>query len=166
MDKLTAKARKALDALRKARSMSDPKFKEIKPNYRKGALEVTLRKGRSLKTYTLPFTAFPEMKIGSRNRFVTITIDKELRNQGVFFTLEDGTEGSFPSDLILYYCEPTYDWFPLNQIERALKGRMGKSKLAVRVVADALSASASKVLRLLEENRGSRQLPQVLKLAE
>jgi hypothetical protein len=146
--------------------MSDPRFEEIKANYRKRALKVTLRKGRRLKTYTIPFTAFPEMKIGPRNRFVSIRIDKEFRKQGAFFTLQDGTEGSFPSDLILYYCEPSYEWSPLNQIERTLKGRMGKSRLAARVVADALAAFPSKVLRLLEENRGSRHLPEVLKLAE
>ena len=106
------------------------------------------------------------MKIGPRNRFVSITIDKELRNQGAFFTLEDGTEGSFPSELILYYCEPSYDWSPLNQIERTLKGRMGKSKLAVRVVADALKMFPAKVLRLLDEYLASPQLPEVLRLAE
>ena len=146
--------------------MSDPKFRAIKPNYQRGVLEITLQRGKSLKTYTLPFTAFPGMNISRRNRFVSITIDKELRDQGAFFALEDGTEGSFPSDLILYYCEPSYNWSPVNQIERALKGKMGKSRLGVRVVADALSASPAQVIRLLQENRGSRHLPQVLKLAE
>ena len=146
--------------------MSDPKFSEIKPNYRKGALEVTLRKGRRLKTYALPFTAFAGMNIGPRNRFVSITIDKELRDQGASFRLADGAEGSFPSDLVLYHCEPSYAWSPLSQIERTLKGKFGKSRLAVRVVADALQAYPSRVIRLLEENRGSRQLPRILKLAE
>jgi len=38
--------------------------------------------------------------------------------------------------------------------------------LSVRVLADALNTSPSQVVRLLEENRGSKQLLQLLKLAE
>jgi hypothetical protein len=146
--------------------MSDPKFERIKPNYRKGALEITLRTGKKLKTYTLPFAVFSGMKIGSHNRFVSITIDKELRNHGAFFTLEDGTEGSFPSDFILYHCDPSYAWSPLQQIERTLNGKMAKSKLGVRVVADALEMVPAKVRLLLQQYRASPQLPRVLKLAE
>ena len=43
---------------------------------------------------------------------------------------------------------------------------MGKSKLAVRVVADALKMFPAKVLRLLDEYLASPQLPEVLRLAE
>lgn len=146
--------------------MRNPRFKEIKPNYRKKALEVTLREGRKLNRYVLPFSVFDKMDIGPHNRFVSIYIDKEINDQGAFFTLQDGTKGSFPSDLVLYYCDPAYDWSPINQIKRALKGKLGESKLSIRVVADALQTSPSQVVRLLEENRASTQLLQLLRLAD
>jgi len=66
----------------------------------------------------------------------------------------------------LYYCDPTYDWAPVNQLKRALRDKLDASKLSVRVLADALSTSPSQVVRLLEENRGSKQLLQLFKLAE
>ena len=42
--------------------MSGPKFAEIRPDYRKGVLKVTLRRGKKLKTYTLPFAVFAGMR--------------------------------------------------------------------------------------------------------
>lgn len=146
--------------------MRNPKFKRIKPNYRKRALEVTLLERGKLKDYLLPFAALAKFNISAHNRFAAILIDKELNGQGAFFTLENGTQGSFPTDLVLYHCDPSYDWSPINQIKRTLKGKMGESNLSVRVVADALRTSPSQVVRLLEENRGSRQLLQLFQLAE
>ena len=55
--------------------------------------------------------------------------------------------------------------FKADQVE-ALKGELGKSKLSVRVLADALRTSPTQVVRLLEENRASKQLLQLFKLAE
>ena len=138
--------------------MRNPRFKEIKPNYRKKALEVTLREGRKLNRYVLPFSVFDGMDIGRQNRFASIYIDKEIDGQGAFFTLEDGTQGSFPADLVLYYCDPSYDWSPINQIKRALRGKLGELKVSIRVVADALQTSPSQVVRLLAKNRASTQL--------
>lgn len=146
--------------------MRNPRFKQIKPNYRKRGLEVTLREGTKVKKYFLPFAALGKINASSRNRLASIFIDKELNDQGAFFTLEDGTQCSFPPDLVLYHCDPSYDWAPLNQIKRALKGKLGESKLSVRVLADALKTSPSQVVRLLEENRGSRHLLQLFRLAE
>ena len=57
------------------------------------------------------------------------------------------------------------DWSPLNQVRRKLQGTLGGSKLAVRVVADAVQKSSSQVLKLLEEYRGSH-LGEVLRLAD
>ena len=146
--------------------MRNPKFKEIRPNYRKNLLEITLQeRGRSSR-YSLPFSAVGATKAHSENRFARIKIDKELDSQGAFFVLEDGTKGGFPADLVLYYCDPTYDWSPINQLKRALKNKLGKHKLSVRVVADALKTSPAQVVRLLEENRASKQLLQLFKLAE
>ena len=146
--------------------MRNPRFKEIKPNYRKKALEVTLREGRKLNRYVLPFSVFDDKEIGPQNRFASIDIDKEIDAQGAFLTLEDGTRGSFPADLVLYCCDPSYDWSPINQIKRALRGKLGELKLSIRVVADALQTSPSQVVRLLAENRASTQLVQLLRLAE
>jgi hypothetical protein len=144
-------------------SMRNPKFKEIKPNYRKNVLEVTLRDGKRIKSYSLPFAVFRDVKISSRNRFRSITIDHELGNQAVSFVLEDGSKGEFPADFVLYYCDPTYHWSPLNQLKSALKNKISTS---VRVIADALDTSPSQVVRLLQENKASKQIVQLIRLAE
>lgn len=146
--------------------MRNPIFKEVKPNYRKNVLEITLQEGRKTKEYSLSFAVFRDKKIHSKNRFTSIAIDEELGNQAVSFTLEDGTKGDFPADFVLYHCDPTYDWSPINQLKRALKDRLDTSKLSVRVIADALNTSPSQVVRLLQENKGSKQLAQLFKLAE
>src|SRR5574341_1104648 len=146
--------------------MRNPKFKEIKPNYQKNVLEITLVEGRKAKKYSLPFAVFRDQKISSKNRFSSITIDRELGNHAASFVLEDGSKGDFPADVVLYYCDPTYDWSPINQLKRALKDQLAKSKLSVRVVADALNTSPSQVMRLLQENKISKQIAQLFRLAE
>ena len=146
--------------------MRNPKFKAIKPNYRKGVLEITLQEGRKPTRYNLPFAAFKGTKISAKNRLVSIGIDEELGRQGATFVMADGTHGNLPADFVLYYCDPTYDWSPINQLKRVLRDKLDASKLSVRVLADALRTSPSQVVRLLEENRGSKQLLQLLKLAE
>ena len=146
--------------------MRDPTFKKIKPNYQKNVLEITLVEGRKAKKYNLPFAVFRDKKISRKNRFSSITIDPELGNQAASFVLEDGSKGDFPADVVLYYCDPIYDWSPINQLKRALKDQLDKSKLSVRVVADAMNTSPSQVIRLLEENRASKQITQLFQLAE
>ena len=146
--------------------MRNPKFKAIKPNYRKGVLEITLQEGRKLTRFNLPFAALKGTRVGPKNRFVSIDLDEDLGRQGATFVLADGTRGDLPADFVLYYCDPTYDWSPLNQLKRVLRDKLDASKLSVRVLADALRTSPSQVVRLLEENRGSKQLLQLLKLAE
>lgn len=146
--------------------MRNPKLKKIRPNYRRQVLEITLVEGRKAKKYNLPFAVFQNKTIGSKNRFAAITIDQELGNQAASFVLEDGSKGEFPADLVLYYCDPSYDWSPINQLKRALKDKLGGSKLSVRVLADALNTSPSQVVRLLQENRVSKQIAQLFQLAE
>jgi hypothetical protein len=146
--------------------MRNPTFKAIKPNYRKSVLEITLQEGRKVARYSLPFGAIKATRVSARNRFVSIDIDEELGRQGATFVTADGTRGDLPADFVLYYCDPTYDWSPVNQLKRALREKLYAAKLSVRVLADALDTSPSQVVRLLEENRGSRQLLQLLKLAE
>ena len=146
--------------------MRNPTFKAIEPNYRKSVLEITLQEGRKLTRYNLPFAAFKRARVTSKNRFVSIDIDEELGRQGATFVTADGTRGDLPADFVLYYCDPTYDWSPINQLKRVIRDKLDASKLSVRVLADALRTSHSQVVRLLEENRGSKQLVQLLKLAE
>ncbi len=146
--------------------MRNPAFKEIHPNYRRRVLEIILREGRRTKKYSLPFSAFRKRNIHAKNRFVSISIDRELAGQAASFVLEDGSKEDFPADFVLYHCDPSYDWSPINQLKKALKDRLGKSKLSVRVIADALHTSPSQVVRLLEENKVSKQLVQLFRLAE
>jgi len=146
--------------------MRNPKFKEIIPNYRKRVLEITLQEGRKLTRHSLPFAVFPGIQMGTGNRFAEITIEKDLGNQAISYRLQDGTQGDFPADLVLYYSDPTYQWSPINQLKRALKRKIADSNLSFRVLADALDTSPSQVVRLLEENRASKQLLQLFKLAQ
>lgn len=146
--------------------MTDPKFKQIKANYRKNAFEVTLQEGRTRKNYVLPFSLLIPSTAGSHNRVTSIVVDRELRDTVVLFTLQDGSKGEFPSDFVLYHCEPSYEWSPINQIKRALNGKLGKSKLSVRVVADGLRMHPTAILRLLQDNFTSAYFPEVVRLAE
>ena len=146
--------------------MRNPKFKQIKPNYRKNVLEITLIEGRKTKKCDLPFSVFRDKKVSGKNRFSSLRIDRELGNQAVSFVLEDGSRGDFPADFVLYYCDPGYDWSPINQLKRALKDKLDASQLSVRVLADALSTSPSQVMRLLQENKVSKQITQLFRLAE
>ena len=146
--------------------MRNPKFKQITPNYRKRVLEIVLQEGRSSNRYNLPFAVFTGMKIGPDNRFAEITIDAELGAQATSFMLEDGTRGDFPADFVLYYSDPSYEWSPINQLKRALKSKISDAKLSVRVLADALNTSPAQVVRLLQENRASKQFLQLSKLAQ
>jgi len=146
--------------------MRNPKFKEIKPNYRKNVLEITLQEGKKRKSYTLPFAVFKNVKISGKNRFTSIKIDRELGDQAASFVLEDGSKSDFPADFVLYYCDPIYHWSPVNQLKRALKDKISTSRLSVRVIADALDTSPSQVVRLLQENKVSKQIVQLFRLAE
>ena len=146
--------------------MRNPVFKKIHPNYRKRVLEITLGERRKSKKYNLPFAVFVNKNIHSKNRFVSIVIDRELGGQAASFVLEDGSKEDFPTDFVLYHCDPSYDWSPINQLKKALRDKLGESKLSVRVIADALNTSPSQVVRLLEENKASKQLIQLFRLAE
>ena len=146
--------------------MRNPAFKKITPNYRRRVLEIMLREGAKTRKYNLPFSALGKSDIHGKNRFASIAVDRELGDQAVSYVLQDGTKGDFPADFVLYHCDPTYDWSPLNQLKRALKDKLDASHLSVRVVADALETSPSQVLRLLQEDKGSKQLIQLFRLAD
>jgi hypothetical protein len=146
--------------------MKNPRFKQIKPNYKKGVLEIALMEGRKVKSYRLPFAVFRDKKISIKNRFASITIDRELGDQAVSFVLENGAKGDFPADFVLYYCDPSYHWSPINQLKRALKDKVSSNRLSLRVLADAMNTSPSQVVRLLQENKASKQIVQLFHLAE
>lgn len=141
------------------------RFVTVKPNYRKQAIEARVKVGKGTKSYLLPFSAFHDLDINSVNRFDKLTILSELARQVVRFKLVDGSKGEFPIDFVLYYCEPRYDWSPINQIKQALKDKLVASRLSLRVVADALKTSPAQVMRLLKINTVSLQLVQLCKLA-
>jgi hypothetical protein len=116
--------------------------------------------------HSVPFGVLSARRISAKNRFVSLEIDEELGDQGATYELADGTRGDFPADIVLYYCDPSYDWSPINQLKRVLREKLNGSRLSVRVLADALGTSPSQVSRLLRENRGSKQLLQLLKLVD
>src|SRR5438552_8715079 len=144
--------------------MKDLKFSRVKPNYRKNSFEIALGAGKQKKNYTLPF-ALVDPSPSVRNPVTSLAIDKELRSTVVQFALQNGTVGEFPSDFVLYHCEPDYDWSPVTQIHRRLNGKL-KSKLSTRVVEDAFRMYPSETLRLLEGNATSRFFPDIVRLAK
>lgn len=146
--------------------MNQLQFKSVKPNYRKRVLIITLQESKKTKFYQLPFSVFHDLNIHSNNRFEKLEIDEELNKQAVTFKLSDGSKGDFPIDFVLYHCEPSFDWSPINQIKRVLKEQFMKSKLSIRVIADALKTSPTQVIRVLQENKTSKQLIQFFKLIE
>jgi hypothetical protein len=146
--------------------MRQPRFKEIKPNYRKKVLEITLEEKRRFTHYRLPFAVFRKYGISSANRVSSIEFDPELGNHGAAIALEDGRKFDFPADLVLYYCDPDYDWSPIRQLKRALRDKIAASSLSVRVLADALNTSPSQVVRLLEDDRAGKQWAQIFRMAE
>ena len=146
--------------------MRNPQFKKIIPNYKKNILEVTLQEGRKHNRYEMPFSIFRDKKIGLKNKFVSLDIDEALDGQAVTFILQDGAKGDFPADLVLYYCDPTYQWSPLNQIKQAIKDKLKQSKVSIRVLANLLKTSPSQVLRLLNSTELSKQFLQLSHIAE
>lgn len=146
--------------------MRNPRFKKIIPNYKKKVLEVSLLEGKKARNFRLPFSAFGDKKISSKNRFVSISIEKELGRQGASFVLQDGSKGDFPADLVLYYCDPKYEWSPFNQLKRAIHDKLKKSGISLRVLADLLRTSPSQVIRLLDRDVLSKQVLQLFRMAE
>ncbi|MBI2604589.1 MAG: hypothetical protein HYW49_00775 [Deltaproteobacteria bacterium] len=145
--------------------MRDPIFESIIPNYRKNVLEIVLVESRKKRKYFLPFSVFDGPKISSKNRFRSIRIDSELNRQAAEFVLDDGSKGDFHVDYVLYHCDPSYDWSPVNQLKKVLKGELEASRLSIRVIADALKTSPSQVMRLLQQNKASKQLTQLFQIA-
>ena len=146
--------------------MRNPKIKKIVPNYKKNVLHMTVQEGAKSRVYHLPFSAFRDKKIGVRNKFVSIDIDKDLGSQSASFILQDGSKGDFPADLALYYGDPSYQWSPLNQLKRVVRDKIRQSKISFRVLADILKTSPSQVMRLLDEETASKQVSQLFRIAE
>ena len=146
--------------------MKNYKIINLIPNYRKKVLEATLALGKKVNHYDLPFSTFKGLKIGTKNPFAVLTIEKELNSQSASFVLKDGSKGDFPADFVLYHCDPGYDWSPINQLKKTLKDRLREANISVRVLANALETSASQVERLLEIGKASKQLIQLSKAAE
>jgi hypothetical protein len=146
--------------------MSAKTFKSAEPNYHRRTLDLTVAEGKKSKAYSLPFGVFTKLKIDRTNKFRDIRIDQTVGGHAISFVLEDGKRGDFPVDFVLYWCDPEYDLSPLNQLKRALKQNLDKAGLSLRVLADALETSPAQVVRLLEENRASKHILQLFKLAE
>ncbi|NMC62608.1 MAG: hypothetical protein GYA55_05500 [SAR324 cluster bacterium] len=85
--------------------------------------------------------------------------------KSISFVLKNGQRGDFHADLVLYYCEPNYEWSPLNQVRAKLKEALRSARISVRVIAELLNTSPSQVLRLLEEKRTPVQLQQIARIA-
>ena len=145
--------------------MRNPKFVSVKPNYRKRVLETVLKERGRSRCYSLPFGVLPGGKPGARNPFVEIAIEKELFSQGVSYKLKDGTTGSFPSDFVLYHCDPAYDWTPLNQLKEAVKKKLKEKGISIRTLAEAMGTSPSQVVRLLRKDEAPKRLVQLCRLA-
>jgi len=145
--------------------MNSIKFLRVTPNYHRRTLEFVVRQGRKTISYSMPFAALKNVKVSTRNPFVSLKIDKEFNSQSISFVLKNGQRGDFHVDLVLYYCEPDYEWSPLNQVRTKLKEALQSARISVRVIAELLDTSPSQVLRLLGEKRTPVQLQQIARIA-
>lgn len=145
--------------------MRNPKIKKVIPNYRKKVLEITLfEKGKS-SVFFLPFSVFNKHKIDSKNKFKILKIDQELGGSSVSFILENGQTGDFPSDFVLYYCDPSYDWSPIAQLKKNIKEEIQAAHLSLRLLAKALNTSPTQIIRILDSPKSTIQMIQLMKLA-
>lgn len=145
--------------------MRNPKIKKVIPNYRKKILEITLAEKGKSSIYFLPFSVFNKHKINSKNKFKILEIDHETGSSSVNFTLENGQKGDFPSDFVLYYCDPTYDWSPITQLKNNIKKEIQAAHLSIRLLAKALDTSPTQILRILDSPKSTIQMVQLMKLA-
>ena len=106
--KMTSKAKRAGSFAQRRYPVKNLKFKEVKPNYKKNVLDIAMVEGRKVKNCRLPLAVFRNKNISGRNRFASITIDRELGAQAVSFVLEVGSKGDFPADFVLYCCDRSY----------------------------------------------------------
>lgn len=125
-------------------------FESIKPDYDRNCFDVVLRIGRKKMRYAMAFSCFKKIAISSDNKVVKLKIDATIRKRGAFITLADGSKTDFPSDYVLYHCEPKYEWSPLNQIKKFLKDEKYPHGLALEVVEDALKTAPLQVARFLK----------------
>lgn len=143
----------------------DAIFESVTPNYHRKVLQIVLRHGTKQQTYRLPFSVFKGLSISTQNKFATLNICNELDKKAVEFTLQNGKHGDFPTDFVLYHCEPDYEWAPLNQVKTALKETLRQSGISLRTVADALKTSPVQVMRLFKTNQMAKQWLQLGQVA-
>lgn len=145
--------------------MRQNKFLHVSPNYHRRTLDVVILRSKKKMAYSLPFAVLKNLRISRENPFTSLKVDKELGSESVSFVLKNGQRGDFHADLVLYYCDPDYEWSPLNQVRATLKEALESSRISIRVLADLLDTSPSQVVRLLEETKMPRQLLQLERLA-
>lgn len=137
------------------------KIKSVEVNYHKGGLEVTTAKG----PYFLPFLKLRSVP-SSRNKIVSIGVDKELGSQWVTYTLESAEEESVPLDAFLEYNrDPEYfKKLILHQLTVKAQKAVEASGLSKREIIRKLKTSPAQLYRLLDSANYSKTVDQMLKL--
>jgi len=137
------------------------KILEVRPNNRKRAFEVRIRRG------TLPFPySKADPSPTSSDPVREVAVDPELGREGFTYRLTSGAEGTIHVDSVLEYNEdPTYmaDLL-LYKLTTAARDGFEASELSAREVARLLGTSPPQLYRLLDPLNYSKSIRQLLAL--
>ena len=135
------------------------KITSVADNYRKKALEV-VADGRS---FDFPYAKLP-LRPTAANRVSEAAPDPELGNEGFTYRLESGDEDTVHMDAVLEVNQdPEYlQSLILHRLTVEARAAMAEGKLKVRAAARRLGTSPTQIYRLLDADRPSKSLGQLL----
>jgi len=138
------------------------KIKKITINNRKKCFEIQVTKGLE---YLFPYSKL-EAKPSKGNKIIKVVIDKEIKSEGIIYTLTDGNEGTLHiDDILLYNKDPDYmkeirlHNLTCEAIKIVKKKNISKSELARR-----LKATRMQLNRLLDPSFYGKTTDQMIKL--
>jgi hypothetical protein len=137
------------------------KIKQVKPNNRKKAFEVTT----DHNTYLLPYTKL-DLQPSPTNTIAGVSVDSELGDEAFTYVLASGDEGTVHIDHVLEYNQdPGYlrDLL-LYRLTLEVQKRVENSSLSKRELIRRLGTSATQFYRLLDQTNYKKSCGQLLSL--
>ena len=137
------------------------KIRKVTANSRRRAFEVATR----AQTLLFPYSK-AEPTPSSRDRVVSVAVDRELGNEGFTYVLESGSEGSIHIDHVLEYNkDPSYvaDML-LYKLTLEVQHGLKKTPLSARELIRRLGTSPSQFYRLLDQTNYKKSVRQMLAL--
>lgn len=142
--------------------MKTPKIKSVEANNRKKSLIIQTSKGEM----TLPYSKL-RTPPSSENKIVEIFPDREIKNEGITYQLEDGTEETVHVDVFLNFNkDPDYiRELALYDLTIQIQKQRSKLKVPISELSRRLNTSRSQIHRLLDQTNYKKTLDSMLDLA-